>query len=109
MSLLELHGVVGGYSDGTYRPGANVTRGQVAKFVSIAAGYADMMPPNQQTFSDVPSSHPFWLYIERAVAHAVVGGYSDGTFRPGNNVTRGQTSKFIGNSFFPNCQVTLPQ
>jgi hypothetical protein len=35
----------------------------------------------------------------------VVGGYADGTFRPTANVTRGQTSKFISNTFFPNCQV----
>jgi hypothetical protein len=32
-----------------------------------------------------------------------VGGYSDGTFRPGAPVTRGQTSKFIANAFFPGC------
>ncbi|HET7078000.1 MAG TPA: S-layer homology domain-containing protein [Chloroflexia bacterium] len=99
------HGVVGGYSDGTFRPNNNVTRGQVAKFVSNAADYQDAIPASRQTFSDVPSSDTFWLFIERVYAHGVVGGYADGTFRPTANVTRGQTSKFISNTFFPNCQV----
>ncbi len=99
------HGVVGGYADGTFRPGANVTRGQVAKFVSNAADYQDAIPATRQTFGDVPHSDTFWLFIERVYAHGVVGGYSDGTFHPTANVTRGQTSKFISNTFFPNCQV----
>jgi hypothetical protein len=98
------HGVVGGYSDGTFRPGATVTRGQVAKFVANAAGYADAIPPTHQTFADVPPGNPFWLFIERVAAHGVVGGYADNTFRPGNAVTRGQTAKFISTGFFPNCQ-----
>jgi hypothetical protein len=98
-----LHGVVSGYSDHTFRPGNSVTRGQVAKFVSNAAGYNEAVPATRQTFSDVPASDTFWLYIERVYAHGVVSGYSDRTFRAGASVTRGQTSKFIANTFFPNC------
>ena len=33
-----------------------------------AAGYSDAIPSTQQTFTDVPYSSPFWLYVERAVA-----------------------------------------
>ena len=49
--------------------GASVTRGQLAKFVANAAGYADSIPPGQQTFVDVPPANPFWLFVERAAAH----------------------------------------
>jgi hypothetical protein len=101
------HSVISGYDCGPncreFRPGADVTRGQVAKFVANAAGFADAIPPAQQTFTDVPPTGPFWLFIERVAAHGVVGGYSDGTFHPGAPVTRGQTSKFIANAFFPGC------
>jgi hypothetical protein len=100
-----LHGVIGGYSDGTFRPSNSVTRAQTAKFGANAAGYNETIPPTQQTFSDVPPSDTFWAYIERVTMHGVVGGYSDGTFRPTNTVTRGQTTKFIGNAFFPACTV----
>ena len=99
-----LHGVVSGYADGTFRPGNTVTRGQAAKFVSNAAGYADVIPPAQQTFSDVPPSQPFWVFVERAYLHGVISGYADGTFRPSNGVTRGQTAKFIANAFYPGCE-----
>ncbi len=98
------HGIVSGYSDGTYRAGNAVTRGQTAKFVSLAAGYSDVIPAGQQTFSDVPPSDVFWQSIERVHAHGVVGGYSDGTYRAGNAVSRGQTAKFIAGGFFPTCQ-----
>jgi hypothetical protein len=95
---LACHGIVGGYSDGTFRPGNNVTRGQMAKFVANAAGYNDLIPPTRQTFRDVPHSDPFWLYIERTYAHGVISGYTDNTFQPANNVTRGQAAKFVANA-----------
>ncbi|HEX6606049.1 MAG TPA: S-layer homology domain-containing protein, partial [Chloroflexia bacterium] len=95
---LACRGIVSGYSDNTFRPGNDVTRGQLAKFVSNAAGYADAIPATQQTFSDVPPADPFWLFIERAALHGVISGYSDGTFHPTANVTRGQAAKFIANS-----------
>jgi hypothetical protein len=75
----------------------------MAKFISTAAGYTDAIPAGRQTFSDVPSSDVFWVYIERLVAHGVVGGYADGTYRAANPVTRGQIAKFLGNTFFPGC------
>jgi hypothetical protein len=95
---LSCQGIVGGYSDNTFRPGANVTRGQVAKFVSNAAGYTDDIPAARQTFTDVAPGSTFWLFIERAVAHGVISGYSNFTFRPFNNVTRAQIAKIIYNA-----------
>jgi outer membrane protein assembly factor BamB len=114
------HGVIAGYSTlppcvtGTpcFLPANPVTRGQTAKFVSNAAGFGDAIPSTRQTFTDVPYTNPFWLYIERAYLHSVISGYTSsppcttGTpcFLPVNSVTRGQTAKFISNAFFPNCQ-----
>jgi len=118
---VTLHGVVNGYTTSppctTGTPcflwGNNITRGQAAKFVSIAGGFNDPIPATQQTFSDVPPSNPFWVYVERVALHGIVQGYTTsppcttGTpcFLWRNNVTRGQTAKFISNTFFPNCQI----
>jgi hypothetical protein len=81
-----------------YRPGNYVTRGQLAKIVVIAATQAHgwtLYNPPAASFSDVPSGSTFYEYIETAVCHGVLGGYSDGTFRPDNNATRGQISKIV--------------
>jgi hypothetical protein len=103
---LYCRGIIGGYSDpincpmGTpcFRPENPTTRGQMAKIVANAAGILDPIPPNRQTYTDVPPSHPFWVYIERLSVHGIVGGYADGTFRPDNWVTRGQMTKFASNA-----------
>ncbi|MEO8285537.1 MAG: S-layer homology domain-containing protein [Chloroflexota bacterium] len=109
---IALHNAINGYPcDGAgepcpgtyYRPQNNLTRGQIAKITAITAGYNDPIPPTRQTFSDVPLSSTFWLYIERVALHGVVGGYPDNTYRPQNPVTRGQIAKIAANAFFPGC------
>jgi hypothetical protein len=87
-------GIVSGYADHTFRPDNNTTRGQLAKMVVLAAGFPLVSPPTPH-FTDVPLAHPFYTFIETAYAHGVISGYSDGTFRPGNDVTRGQLSKMV--------------
>lgn len=48
-------GLVEGYTDGTYKPGANVTRAEFAAMLSRATKYK----PNKvsQAFNDVPASN----------------------------------------------------
>jgi hypothetical protein len=87
------HGIISGYSDGTFRPFNNVTRGQLSKIVVLAEGWANSC--TTQHFSDVPPSHPFFCYVETAFAHGIISGYADGTFRPENSATRGQISKIV--------------
>jgi hypothetical protein len=127
---LYTRGVVNGYSCGGagepcvppsnlsyFRPNANASRGQISKIVSNAAGFVD--PPGDQIFEDVPSSHTFYDFIERLASRAIMGGYVCGGvaepclppnnrpyFRPYNNATRGQTSKIVANTFFPDCQTS---
>jgi hypothetical protein len=98
-----------------FRPSNNATRGQISKIVSNAANFTD--PPNGQTFEDVPPGSTFYDFIERLASRGVMSGYPCGSpnepcvppdnrpyFRPSNNATRGQTSKIVANTFFPNCQ-----
>ena len=49
-------------------------------------------------FSDVPNPSTFYAFIRCLACRNIVNGYSDGTFRPNNNVTRGQLSKIVSNS-----------
>jgi len=91
-------GIVGGYSDGTYRPSLPVTRDAMAVFISRAlAGGDSLVPtgPATATFSDVPTGYWAFKYVEYAVDNGVVGGYSDGTYRPTVTVTRDQMAVFV--------------
>lgn len=42
------------------------------------------------SFFDVSKTHWAFRYVEKAAELGLIGGYSDGTFRPGNQVTRAQ-------------------
>ncbi|MBF6612654.1 MAG: S-layer homology domain-containing protein [Chloroflexi bacterium] len=88
------HRVISGYSDGTFRPNTNITRGQLAKIVVLAQGWP-VLNPTVPSFSDVPGNSPFYGYVETAAAKGAVAGYADGAFRPGNLATRGQISKIV--------------
>ena len=91
-------GIVSGYGDGTFRPYNNMTRGQLTKVIVLAEEWPIYTPPTP-TFSDVPVSDPFYAYIETAFNRQIISGYGDGTFRPGNDITRGQTAKILYNAF----------
>jgi hypothetical protein len=92
------HGILSGYADGTYRPAVAVTRAQVTKLAVLARGLPLANPPTA-TFRDVPPSDWAYRYIETAAAHAIVGGYPDGTFRPAANATRAQFCKILFQTF----------
>jgi hypothetical protein len=98
-----------------------VTRGQTSKIVALAAGMADPVPSTQQSFEDVPPTGTFWLWIEQLAGRGIIGGYPCGGpfepcqppgnrpyFRPNNDVTRGQASKIVTNTFFPGCGSGTP-
>jgi hypothetical protein len=97
-----------------FRPFSNATRGQLAKIVANAAGIGGT--PSGQFYADVQEDNPFYLWIMRLTEQGVMSGYDCGGeaepcdeeqrpyFRPFNNVTRGQASKIVANTFFPGCQ-----
>jgi hypothetical protein len=97
-----------------FRPNDNVTRAQISKIVSEAAGFNDT--PGDQQFEDVAPGSTFFAWIWRLADRQIMSGYpcgGDGEpcgpdnlpyFRPSANATRGQASKIVSNTFFPNCQ-----
>jgi hypothetical protein len=99
------HAIISGYNCGAgcleFRPGNNVTRGQLCKIVVRAQGWTIYTPP-APTFNDVPSTDAFFGYVETAYSHSIISGYSCGAgcleFRPGNNATRGQICKIVYNA-----------
>jgi hypothetical protein len=127
---LACRGILGGYPCGStnsqtgqsepcgatnnpyFRPSNNITRAQIAKIVSNAAGFDEAV--EGQTYADVPPSDEpssFYVYVERLTAHNVMGGYPCGTrdgetcdgqnrayFRPSAYATRAQLAKIVSNA-----------
>lgn len=99
---LYCHGVIAGYNsrppctNGTpcFRPEDYTTRGQITKIVVLAFN----LPINTAGgphFTDVAVGSTFYNYIETLFNAGAISGYSDGTFRPSNVVTRAQLTKII--------------
>lgn len=91
MKLVE-EGVVSGYSDGTYRPDANVTRAQMAKFIVNAFNFN--LSSTGENFPDVDDDK-LANYILTLKNLGIIDGFSDGTYKPNQTVSRGAVTKFI--------------
>jgi Tol biopolymer transport system component len=91
---MALEGIAEGFPDGTFRPGGAVTRQSAAAFFFrlVDDSFTD---PAEPTFTDVPESHTFFHEIEWLAASGITTGFGDGTFRPGNAVTRQSMAAFL--------------
>ena len=107
---LACRGVITGYPDGRFHAERNITRGQISKVVSNAAGFNE--DPGSQIYADVPPGSTYYPYINRLTNRDIMGGYPcptrpDGTpcspddpaiFLPNANATRGQLAKIVSNA-----------
>jgi hypothetical protein len=94
-------GIIGGFLDGSYRPNLAVGRDQAAVYFARAlAGGDESVPPGppQASFSDVPTGHWAYRYIEYAKAMRIVNGFPDGRYRPAASVNRAEMAVFIARS-----------
>lgn len=77
-----------GYSDGTFRPDAPITRAEACKLIASllteSAGGADYL------FSDVSQDAWYAEAIGEMTGYSLVNGYKDGTFRPDAKITRAE-------------------
>lgn len=91
--------VIDGFPDGTFRPNAKVTRGQMAKFIASAYAYitGEELPTPSQDFFDDDDGSTHELDINRIAAAEIVRGFTDGTYRPNVNVRRDQMASFLLN------------
>jgi hypothetical protein len=94
------HGAISGYSDGTFRPTAGVTRAQIAKVVATAQAWSPDDISSGSSFTDVSTDDWLYDYAQMASAAEVMSGYSDGTFRPYTYATRAQIAKVLALSIY---------
>ena len=88
-------GLIQGYEDGTFKPGNTITR---AEFVTLMNNAKGFWSEGSINFSDVKNGSWFYSAVARAVAAGYVKGYSDGSFNPGNTITRAEAAVMIANA-----------
>ncbi|MDO4918069.1 S8 family serine peptidase [Kocuria sp.] len=95
ISWLANKGITKGWPDGTFRPNQAVQRDQMAAFLYRMAGSPQYTPPTKSPFKDVPTSHVFYKEISWMSEQGITKGWSDGTFRPNQSISREQMAAFF--------------
>lgn len=96
IAYLEQYKIINGYNDGTFRPEAQITR---AEFVTMCVKFYNLTgtvkTAKSNSFKDAESTHWAYSFINSATAIGWITGYSDGTFRPDNNITRAEVVTIV--------------
>ena len=93
VAYLTRYGVIYGTSETIFSPDREITRGE---FVTMAVRFYDATGGSVEAvryntvFSDVQRTDWAVEYIREAAARGWIVGYADGSFRPGNNITRAE-------------------
>jgi len=87
-----------GYPDGTFRPDSPVTRAEFVTLLNRVFGYANLVAEKVNspvTFRDVAATDWFAGEIATAAAVGYLSGYSDGTIKPQNQITRQEVAAVL--------------
>lgn len=88
-----------------FRPNSSMNRAElVTILVRCAYGYQQV--PTVSPFTDVPVSEYYAGYVVKAKELGWISGYANGTFRPGNSVTRAEALKIILLSQFADSEIS---
>ena len=84
-------------NNGRFLPNNLVTRAEAVAMIGRALGLDGTK--TSTSFKDVGSNNFASGYIQAASSKGIVSGYGDGTFRPNQNVTRGEMAVLISKAF----------
>ena len=90
VEVMSTLGVVGGYTEGDFRPANTLTRGAAAKIICnliLGTTTADALTADAAPYKDVATTNVFAPYIAYCAKEGIISGYADGTFRPANTLT----------------------
>ena len=90
--------IIGGYPDGTFKPGNNITRGQAAAIIAKMIKL-DMNDVKNPGFKDVTTANGYYKAIAALAEAGVIGGYEDGRYGPNDPVKRGQFASILVKAF----------
>jgi hypothetical protein len=92
----QANGILDGYGDGLFRPNQSINRAEFTKIVMNALFKAEISGGN--CFPDVTDDW-FAPFVCTAKLKTILGGYPDGTFKPGQTISFAEAAKIIVNAF----------
>lgn len=92
VNTLASLGMITGVGDNKYEPDRSITR---AEFTAIAMRFADLATGGENVFSDVAEDAWYHDYVVGSIQYGWINGYSDGTFRPENTITRAEVTTIV--------------
>lgn len=109
LKYLKERGIIGGYADGSFKPGNLIYRVEALKMILEANDLInkDYIATNSLggtdyktnmeliTFTDIFKAQWYYPYLKKAVEMGVIGGYPDGTFKPTQVVNRAESYKMV--------------
>ncbi|MFB8376867.1 S-layer homology domain-containing protein [Paenibacillus taichungensis] len=87
-NTLKAQPYIQGYTDVSFRPERNVTRAEMATLITRILGTSTLEGSHE--FTDVTSSHWAQASISAAAQSGSVQGYTDGSFKPDQAITRAE-------------------
>ncbi|MFB4163533.1 S-layer homology domain-containing protein [Alteribacillus sp. JSM 102045] len=97
ITYLEERNIISGYSDREFRPGNEVTRSQAALMIAEALELDTANRPSPD-FEDISESYHAYDTIAAVSDEGIING-SNETFRPNEELTRGQMAAILNRAF----------
>ncbi len=93
INALYRAGIINGRENGTFDPKSTITRGEIALILSRLKNVE--YGSKSINFTDVPKTSIYYDAVKKLTSISVINGYSDNTFKPFNNATRGESAKML--------------
>lgn len=98
ISYMLNNGLMSGMTAYRFEPNTNITRAMFVSLLYRLAGRPNvsLSASSSNSFSDVRDQNSYYYYaVAWASSNGIVSGYTDGTFKPDNLVTREQCASFL--------------
>lgn len=89
--------VLKGYEDGTFRPNATVTRGELAAMLVRVFGLTDTSSATKYT--DVETTKWYAADVAKVSSAGIMNDYADGTFKPEEKATREEAAYAMAKAY----------
>ncbi len=94
VTVLSSYNIINGYPDNTFKPDMPVTRAEMAKIITIAAGYYEYSKNMTSVYDDM-NGHWAERYVELADVLNIVSGITNNKYGPDNYIKFNEATTMI--------------